>query len=232
MAKTYTLEDYTELAYEFAIRNPRVIELLKSTLTEEVAKELLEYGIDTLIEYTDDEGNPYTKYSLEELYLDYPHLGDNLKNVNVSHNGETYEFEKYRELFPDATEGEWKGYKRIVHPNTNRKIKNKESSIDALNRINEMAFDVCMKEGSREGVKRSELMCGDAFNYYDEKYFNQKSTSNISKEYHYTDIKTINKYTKFIKEWIEPNNYLQLIPVVEKNMFKRRNIDTSSSRYY
>ena len=267
MAKTYTLEYYEELAYEFAIRNPSVIKLLQSPLNDEVADELLKYGIDITIEesYTiyvdvdvdvdaaaaadaDDNMTPigtgsYKKNSLQELYLDYPHLGDNLKNIQISHKSKMYKTEKYRELFPDAMEGEWKGDKKIVHPRTycktDRKIyckiQNKESDIAAFSRINAIAFDVCMNEGSkREGVKRDELKNGDAFNYYDEKHCNQKSTTYISNKYHFTDIKTIKKYIKFIEEWVFPEKYLKLIPQTQSKFMKiRKNItEKNTDRYY
>ncbi len=239
MTKTYTLEDYEALAYEFAIRNPKVIELLQSslndkkTINDKTAEELLEYGIDTLVEYTDDEGNLCTKYSLEELYLDYPHLGDDLKKIQISHNGKRYKIEKYRELFPDAMEEEWKGNKRIVQPESYNKYFKKESDIDSWNRIDAIYFDVCMNEGSkREGVKRDELKNGDAFNYYDEKHFNQKGTTDISNKYHSTDIKTIKKYIKFIEEWVTPEKYLKLIPQKQSKFMKINITEKNTDRYY
>ena len=195
MAKTYTLEDYEDLAYEFAIRNPRVIELLKPILTEEVAKELLEYGIDTLIEYTDDEGNLYTKYSLAELYLDYPHLGDDLKGIQISHKGKMYTTEEYRKLFPDAMEGE--GDKKIVHPESYNKYFKKESDIDAIVRIEEIF--------PKKAGHLNRLMDGSIFEYYDEHIlckedFNDNKIPQKKKN----DVTTIRTYSK-------KNFYMHLI---------------------
>ncbi len=82
MAKTYTLEDYEDLAYEFAIRNPRVIELLKSPLNDKVAKELLSYGIVLPREAIYHEGEYHEKYTLDGLCLDYPHLDRNISEAN------------------------------------------------------------------------------------------------------------------------------------------------------
>ncbi len=140
MKQDYTLEDYEALAYEFAIRNPQVIKLLKSTLDETVAKELLSYGIDITVTksftiYDDDGVTPlgteaHETYSLEELYLDYPHLGENLKGIHFGN----YTFEEYRNLEPDPLAGEYKGNKNIVYPST--KFSKKEDDIDAFKRIN------------------------------------------------------------------------------------------------
>ena len=71
-----TLEQFNQLAYEFAIRNPRVIELLHKELTKEAVDEFAQYGIDATSAYMDDNGNEHTIYSLQELYLDYEHLKD------------------------------------------------------------------------------------------------------------------------------------------------------------
>ncbi len=197
MKQAYDLEDYSALAYEFAIRNPEVIKLLKSPLDEKVAKELLTYGIDTLIDNTDSEGNHYETYSLEGLYLDYPHLGDNLKGIHRSRNGTMYTFEEYRELFPDAIEGEWKGDKRIVHPETYSKYFRKGSDIDALNRI-ERIFK--KKAGH---LKR--IMDGSIFKYYDDHILNNDNFDGRVSKKKENDVNTI-------KTFIKKQFYLLLIP--------------------
>ena len=61
------LIDYNKLGYEFAIRNPRVIELLSRPFTDDVAKELMEYGLNTLVEGHNEDG-AYTYYGLDNLY--------------------------------------------------------------------------------------------------------------------------------------------------------------------
>ncbi len=223
----YTLKDYEELAYEFAIRNPKVIELLKSELTDDVAKELLNtYGISTKVEYQDSEGNLYEANTLEELYLDYSHLGDTVKykGMHTYKDGKRYALAEYYKLFPYAKIDEHEGYKKIVHPGFMKVLYSKESPEGSIDRINKLFS----KQGRGGGVI-TRLKSGAIFKRYDmsitmnnnqinqyESTIKFKADLNSDKKEvsgkEYNAKGAIKKDIALVKLWIKPTRYLQLVP--------------------
>jgi len=109
----YTLQDYNELAYDFAIRNPRVIELLQGELTKETAKELLTFGLFTEDSFHTSDGEKVITYTLENLYLNYEHLPDSIRKYGG-------------------------GQKKIVHPDSKKIFFAPEPIEDEIANINEL----------------------------------------------------------------------------------------------
>lgn len=179
------LVDYNTLAYQFAIRNPRVIELLNTSPNDEVVKELLTFGINATA--THFEGTEEITFnSFRELYLDYEHL------KHLSHNPHS-PFEPY--------DG-FKGYQTLIHPNKGRIFYKKESTEDAIYRIKSLI--------ETRGGKLNRLMNGSAFTHYDAITFFSETVHSIDPTTHTTA--TIRKDLSFVSEWIKPEKYLQLLP--------------------
>ena len=186
------LRDYNELAYEFAVRNPRVIELLSMKLDEAVARELLEFGIDaTAVNKDTDEAF----FSLQELYLDYKHL------EHIPHTP----YSSYENDWIEGKNGvqynNFKGNRCLYHPKCD-KLNIEEPREDAIKRISLLI--------ETRGKKLQRLTSGKAFenydavNFFDETVYSLDPSTNTKK--------TINSDIEFIKEWIHPGKYLQLLP--------------------
>ncbi|MEA1880277.1 MAG: hypothetical protein U9N11_06510 [Campylobacterota bacterium] len=193
----YALEDYNRLAYEFAIRNPRVIELLKSELNDEVADELLNtYGISIKKEVVfpeyDEEGNQTMSCetaeinSLDEVYLDYPHL----KGIKT------------------PSRGSHKGFKRIINTEKLPRFKTKrfETETEAMKRISNFF------ETRGRSNKLNRLMGGEVFEYYDAVRYDKKTIYSLDPS---TKKKgTIGSDITLVDEWIKPEKYLELLPKI------------------
>ena len=196
MTNEYTLDDYNELAYEFAIRNPRVIELLKSTpLTEEIAKELLStYGISIYKEvgcavYDDGEAIGSENHiirSLDELFLDYPHLRGIKTPIHNNH----------------------KCFKRIINPISKPRFitKRMETETETFLRISEL--DISESRGKSNKMKR--LINGEVFKHYDAVTFEKQSKYSLDPSTKRK--KTINSDIELVKKYIEPDKYMRLLP--------------------
>jgi len=178
------LIDYNNLAYEFAIRNPRVIELFNLPLTDAIVKELLTFGFDATSEYNFGHGLEQIN-SLQELYLDYKHL----KHINH------YPHSPYGE--PD-----FMGNKILVHPLNKVNIICKESDEDAICRIQPLI--------EARGKKLRRLIDGTAFKNYDALIYFDKTIYSLDPTTN--TAKTIRDDKRFISMWIQPDKYLQLIP--------------------
>ncbi len=174
------------LAYEFAIRNERVIELLSFELTEDVAKELIEYGLNTLVEGHNENGS-YEYLGFENLYLDYDHL----EHLGIGG------------FMPDGNEEyDWKKHFKVLsYPQENEVFIFKEDIEDAVQRIKSLI------EG--RGGKLQRLMDGTSFKHYDAVTFFDKTVYSLDTTIN--TAKTIRTDIKFIKEWIQPDKYLQLL---------------------
>lgn len=194
---SYTLEEFNELAYEFAIRNPKVIELLKQPLTKENILKLNKFGINAN-SYTDDLDTKI--FSLQELYLDYKQFEEiSIQNHSPEGAGKYFDHETF-DLIDD-----FKGEKIIYHPDRQRFLYQRESDIAAIKRI-ELLIE-------SRGKKLSRLMSKEAFKNYDKYTFEGKTIYAIDPTSN--NKKTINNDIKFINEWIQPIKYLQLIPQFE-----------------
>ncbi len=198
------LEDYNALAYEFAVRNPRVIELLDMQLNKEVVKELLTYGIDAT-SYHFDKDTETLIYSLQELYLDYDHL-KHIEHSPYSPYGEGQVLDKDTDEIYDN----FRGNRQIVHPLSKRKLCTKESVEDAIPRIKKLI--------ETRGRKLQRLIDQTAFYNYDAVTFFAETVNSLDPSTNTT--KTIRKDIEFIAEWVEPSKYLQLIPQ-RKSIFNR-----------
>ena len=190
----YTLRDYARLAYEFAIRNPRVIELLKSPLTDDVANELLNtYRINIKVERYDGDSGDYLGIvnSLEELCLDYPHLSD-IKGYESSR----YVKDDYSILLCNK-------FKKIIP--LNERYSELEDPAKTLKR--------CKNLIETRGRKLKRLMNGEAFSHYDRITF--KGESNYTIDPTTNNKKTIDTDVKFIQKWLEPEEYLKFFPMYE-----------------
>ncbi len=202
MDKIYTLEDYNRLAYEFAIRNPEVIELLRSPLNDEVAKKLLStYGIDIRVTESfniyDEDGitvigqEDHEIYSLKELCLDYPHLADVKGYESSGLYAGDYDISLCKKL------------KKVIQPKSSNFFKKLESGDIAIKRIRGI-FNTAAGHLNR-------MIDGRIFEYYD-KHVLGKKNPNINKK-KIEDIKTI-------KAYIKPLFYSKLLPEYI-NIFKR-----------
>jgi len=190
------LIDYNNLAYEFAIRNPRVIELLSMELNKEVVAELKSFGINAMsVQYHD--GNEVSFCSLQELYLDYGHL------LHINHTpyspygeGQWMDENTYEE------HDNYRGDKILIHPLKDNPLSQKEDVEDAIRRIQSLI--------ESRGKKRKRLMDGLAFENYDAITFLNRTPYSIDPSTNKR--KTIESDISFIREWINPNKYLQLLP--------------------
>lgn len=182
------IEDYNRLTYEFAIRNPKVIELLKSPLTDEVADKLLTtYGINIKVEKYDRHNGDYlgTENSLEELCLDYPHLAD-IKGYESSGYKGNYDISICKKL------------KKIFQPEPSGfpdSLMQQETDDVALKRIN-MMFE-------KKAGRLNKLMDGSFFCYYDKLILTKKKEKPSKRE---------KKNVETIQTYIKPSFYLKLLP--------------------
>ena len=189
-----TLEQFNQLAYEFAIRNPRVIELLHKKLTKEVVDELAQYGIRATSACMDDNGNEHIIYSLQELYLDYEHLKD-IKHepcLAYSHPIDDYIGEKF-----------------LLHPEINNFFPSNIDQSRALKRIQGLI--------ETRGKKLERLLNGEAFTNYDAVTFRNQTVYSVDPSTNKK--KTIENDIKFIREWTNPEKYLQLLPSSKDGFF-------------
>jgi hypothetical protein len=188
-----TLQDYNELAYEFAIRNPKVIELLSLPLTDNTVQKLLTFGINATSVYIDGEIEIQTN-SLEELYLDYEHL--KIEHTPCSPYGEGQVQDENTHESIDT----YRGDRILIHPNSKDFFYriNKEPEQEALNRIQSLIGTA--KLNQLERVFRHY----DAVMFYNETVYSLDTTTKTKK--------TINSDIKLVTEWIQPQMYLQLIP--------------------
>ena len=197
----YTLDDFNQLAYEFAIRNPKVIELLSQELTDDIVKELLTFGINATSVYIDNETGKESKInSLQELYLDYPHLQHIQHNPYCPYGSG---IDTSNDCLGDV-ENTFRGYRNLVHPDSSNKWYKQESEIDALRRISTLI------ETRGRGSKLTRLMNGTAFEHFDKVKLEGKTIYSLDPSKNTT--KTINTDIKFISEWLQPDYYLQLLP--------------------
>lgn len=194
------LSDYNRLAYEFAIRNQRVIELLAKPLTISIVNELLTFGIDATSIHFDETGNEIVIYSLQELYLDYHHLA-HINHIpynpysmgQENQNEDTLEYDEYR------------GEQFLIHPRSkNFFYIDTESEQDALNRMKDL-----IESRGKSGGKFERLINGKAFEHYDAVIFFDETVYSIDPSTNTK--KTIKTDIKLITEWVKPENYLQLI---------------------
>ncbi|WP_286337597.1 hypothetical protein [Hydrogenimonas cancrithermarum] len=192
----YTPNDFNQLAYEFAIRNPRVIELLGLSLDQSIAEELSSYGIySKSIDFRD--GQEIEILSLRELYLDYEHL------THIVH----HPFSPYGEGTvedPNTLEkiNEYRGDKFLVHPNSKKPFFRKENELEAYRRINQLI--------ESRGGKLQRLMDGTTFKHYDAIKIMGQTVYSLDPTR--SSKKTIKSDISFVSEWIKPEKYLQLIP--------------------
>lgn len=194
MDEPYTLKDYEALAYDFAIRNPRVIELLKSPLNDKVADELLNtYGINIKVEIYDSYNGDYLgkKNSLEELCLDYPHLADAKGYESSGLYAGDYDISLCKKL------------KKVIQPKSSNLLKKLESDDMAIKRIRGIF--------NTQAGHLNRMMDGRIFEYYD-KHVLGKKPPNINKK-KIEDIETIKTYIKALF-------YSKLLPEYI-NIFKR-----------
>jgi hypothetical protein len=195
----YSLRDYNQLAYEFAIRNPRVIELLGMPLTDENVKELLTYGIDatSCYNYHDENGNYIQECcnSLQELYLDYSHIShQNHKPYSPCGEGQWDDEET------GETHDDFRGRRILIHPKSKSKFNKSEDLNHAILRINKLFPTRTLNR----------YFDGEPFKYYDEVIFTKKTIYSLDTS---TNLKkTITNDIKFINQWICPEKYLQLLP--------------------
>lgn len=194
----YTLNDYNKLAYEFAIRNPRVIELLGMTLSDDIVKELQQYGIDARSqEYTDD-GDKHIVNTTSDLFLDYKHLEHlNLNQIKIYKQGVEQDWTNFPEEYQP-----FRGVKKLIHPKCINKLNRSEDPIETLQRISALI--------EARGKKLSRLIALEAFENYDAVIFFDKTVYSLDPSK--SRRKTINTDIEFIKKWIDPKQYLQLLP--------------------
>ena len=189
------LNDYHKLAFEFAIRNPRVIELLHMDLIDDVAKELLTFGINIKCDFMDENGS-HEYNSLEWINLDYNHLSD-IKHLGISR-------EKFGGVDDTEAMAEYQkfiSHGLLIHPNAND-LSTEEEFEDAAARIKGLI--------ESRGKKLKRLMNGKAFEHYDAVIFFGETIYSLDPSKN--TAKTIASDIAFISEWIHPDKYLQLIP--------------------
>ena len=193
MTTTYELSDYNHLAYDFAVRNPRVIYLLSQDLTDEVVSELLEYGIDATSFYMDD-GDVVKINSLQELYLDYPHLKHLDHLAYDPRNGSDNKLNK-----------SFKGNKLLKHPLAGKSFTLSETIEKAMQRIPDYI--------ETRGKKLTRLINGKTFLHYDQNKFEGKSVYAMDPSTN--SAKTIRSDIEYISEMLHPEAYLQLLPRIK-----------------
>jgi len=186
----YQLKDFNVLAYNFAIRNPDVIQLLSEPFTEDNRVKLRGYGFLTEIAeaykikdgYEDE--NKYEcrmKYSLDALYLDYEHL-------NIP------------QVFSDE------GSRKLSQPSSGKfLVVNRISMEDEIVRINSLF------ETRGRANKLDRLMSGEVFEHYDAVSFRGKTIYSLDPSTNKK--KTIQSDIELVKEWIQPDKYFQLLPL-------------------
>jgi len=193
----YTLEDYRELAYEFAIRNVRVIELIKKPLTNKSVKELTKYGIDATAYYNSLEYNEEGfENTIRELDLNYYHFKDI----------------KYTPYIYEHQDENFRGYKILTHPK--RSIiygdSYRENDIEALSRIEKLLGSYSETVGTRiESRKLKRCINKKVFDNYDTLKFG--SDISVSEDINSSDKSTIRKDIELVEKWSEPSLYLQLL---------------------
>lgn len=193
----YTLEEFNQLGYEFAIRHPRVIELLNnSTLTNDIVQELLEYGINATSVDINTQREQVIN-STQELYLNYKHL-NGINHTPFSPYGEGVYYDENHLDFID----EYVGNKLLVHPKNKIAFYNKESIESALTRIHSLI--------ESRGGKLERLISGKAFKHYDAVKFFGATVYSLDPTKSTT--KTITSDIEFIHDWIINKKYLHLIP--------------------
>lgn len=188
----YTLEDFNELAYEFAIRNPRVVELITSPLTDKTAEELLAYGIDIKVkDHNGDEVN-----SIDELYLNYKHLDIG----KLPYQSKTVDIQGMQVHNQDD-----KSYRKLVRPNSKSKFVIVATTIEKeIERIKNLI------ETRGRVSKLDRLISGEVFEHYDAVTFFSKTVYSLDPSSNQR--KTIKSDIEFVEEWLEPKKYLQLLP--------------------
>jgi len=190
----YNLEDYNALAYEFAIRNPRVLELIKKPLTDEIVKELSTFGLKaTTVEVDPEDGSMTQVNSLKDLYLEYRHIN----KESIPCNSGDFSADGVEIFIPHD-----KSHRKLYYPKKSFSNFKRTSIIDEFERIDGLI--------ESRGGRLRRLMNGKYFEHYDavvifgESVYSQDPSTN--------DKPTINTDIDFIKEWIEPSKYLQLLP--------------------
>ncbi len=198
------LREYNSLAYDFAMRNPRVIELLGMELTTNVIQELLTFGIDASSEVLEND-IMIPIYSLQELNLNYKHL-KHIKHIPHSPYGEgLFRDEKTFEL-----QDNYLGNKILIQPIiANRIYIGQEFSEEAWLRIDEL-FNNSFESRGRGGGKKRRLVQGLLFKNYDAVTFLNETVFSLDPSTNTT--KTINSDINLVAEWIHPDKYLQLLP--------------------
>jgi len=197
------LNDYNKLAYEFAIRNQRVIELLHMELTSDVAEELLTFGIDIRCSDNDDNGE-YEYNSLIWLNLNYDHLQDikhlgiQLKDFTNGNDNDTEAIVHYEEYINKG---------QLIHPQQNM-VASPLNIVDEIERINSLI--------ETRGRKLQRLTQGIPFKHYDAVIFFGESVYSLDTTL--KTAKTIRNDIKLITEWINPDKYLQLLPGYENSL--------------
>lgn len=189
------LNDYNTVAYRLAMRNPRVIELLVSKLTDDAVAELLTFGIDATSVYIDEHGKELRIRSTQELYLGYDHL----RHIKHTPN-DPYVLRQGI----DEDHNDFEGFESLVHPLSKKMFVNEESIEDAIPRIDALI------ETRGRGNKLQRLMDGMAFDHYDAVTFFGETVYSLDPSTN--TAKTIRSDIKFITEWIQPEKYLQLLP--------------------
>lgn len=193
----YTLDDFNKIAYEFAIRNPHVIQLLELPLTDDVVKELLSFGINATSVYFSDGNEEIIINSLQELYLDYDHLKQ-ISHIPHSPYGEGEGIDEITE----ENFNHFRGHRLLIHPLSKKPLYKKENEFDAMTRISGLI--------ETRGKKLQRLMHGEVFEHYDAVVFKRQTRYSLDPTKNTS--KTIKADLEFVQEWINQKKYLQLLP--------------------
>ena len=192
----YNLEDYNALAYEFAIRNPRVLELIKKPLTDEIVKELSTFGlIAKIVEVNPEDGSRTELNSLKDLYLEYRHID----KESLPCNSRDFNPEGIEVFIPND-----KSHRKLYYPKKSFSNFKRTSINDEIERIDKLI------ETRGRKSKLDRLMSGEVFRHYDEVIFFNNSKYSLDKSKNTSA--TIDTDIAFVEEWIEPFKYLQLLP--------------------
>ena len=204
----YTLKDYEELAYEFAIRNPRVVEILNRELSTESQEELLTtYGIDTADDLLYCEYNhlPYIVEAAEEKKKERKEsLIKRMKSIEKKETNNHTALEKlvlsidpYKKHYTPLC------FRVLVRPRPEGDYST-EYRDEALERIKSNNTELIRELNGK--LKR--LMNNDIFDNYDAYVFEKKSYVMISG----SNSKGVRNDILFVEKWIQPENYLTLLP--------------------
>jgi len=197
---TYSLEDYNALAYEFAIRNPRVLELIKKPLTDEIVKELSMFGLKAkTVEVNPEDGSMTQVNSLKDLYLEYKHIN----KENIPCNSGDFSADGVEIFIPND-----KSHRKLYYPKKSFSNFKKTTLIDEFKRIDKLI------ETRGRKSKLDRLMSGEVFQHYDEVVFFNNSKYSLDKSKNTSA--TIDTDIAFVEEWIEPLKYLLLLPLNHK----------------